>query len=92
MLKHSYFRIFSFATSRNCRPDVLLKKHNNESFQKIHEEIPVVESFCIEVTGLIPVGSLKYDSDTGVFLRVFRRTANSCFCTSCDKITILYEI
>ena len=43
-------------------------KHNNESFQKIHKKISVVESFHSEVTGLNPVDSLKYDSDTGVFL------------------------
>ena len=57
---------------------VLKKKHNNESFQKIHKKTPVVESFCSEVTGLNPVGLLKFDSDTGVFLWVFRTSANSC--------------
>ena len=44
------------------------KKHNNENFQKIHKKIPVAESFCSEVTGLNPVGSLNYDSGSGVFL------------------------
>ena len=67
------------------------KKNNNESFQKIHQKTPVVETFRSEVTGLNPVGLLKYDSDTVVFLRVFRRFANSYFCTSCDKITVFYE-
>ena len=79
MLQHNFFRIFSFATSRNCCPEVFWKKkHNNESFQKIHKKTPVVESFCSEVTGLNPVGLLKFDSDTGVFLWVFRTSANSC--------------
>ena len=68
MLQHSCFRI-----SRLLPPGIAVqmcseKKHNDESFQKIHKEIPFVESFCYEVTGLNPVGSLKYDSDTGVFL------------------------